>query len=335
MIDYRHSDETSDFLRSIIDGAPYGIIALASNGTIRIANEQAMLLLDTQTKASEYINQDASLALVRWSSLRSAILDSLNHNSQGFDIEDVMLNGRHLAFRGRPIHRGLMVTIADISTIKESEINALNSLLEGQEQERKRLAREIHDGIGPILSTVKINLAGIEDDVETINHSLGEKFRKTNKMIDEAANELRAISHNLMPKLLSDFGLVEALETLCEKINDSKSPNIQFIHSGIKHRLDEGTELALYRISQELINNTLKHAQASKITLQVLQKQAHIQLMYEDDGVGFRQAKKTQGLGLTNIENRTKALSGEVIVDSRPGKGMTATIEIPLNGSKS
>jgi signal transduction histidine kinase len=225
----------------------------------------------------------------------------------------------------------MIVTIDDITSIKEAEYNALNSLLEGQEYERKRLAREIHDGIGPILSTLKMNLANIEGDVENLIPELREKFKKSYEMIDEASNDLRSISHNLMPKVLSDFGLVEALETFCEKINVTINLEIDFINTGLSERLDVVTELGLYRITQELVNNTLKHAKANKITIQLIKRENTIQLMYEDNGIGFDSIMASDGMGLFNIENRTKALAGRVTVDSQKNNGMTAIIEIPLS----
>lgn len=331
MNDHKSFAGSKNFLLAIIEGAPYGIIAIDPQGIITIANAQALLHLDLGVAVQDVLHTNILDVLGDMDELTKQIHKSLARGRTGFDLEEFYRKGKYLALRGRKMEEGMIITIADISSIKESEHMAMNALLEGQEQERKRLAREIHDGIGPILSTVKMNLSGIEDEIETLNHSLGEKFRKSYNMIDEAANDLRSISHNLMPKLLSDFGLVEALETHCEKINDTRGIAVDFIHSGKVGRLDMVTELALYRISQELINNTLKYAMAKKITLQLIKRDSNIQLMYEDDGQGFNHKKVHKGLGLMNIENRTKALAGEVVIDSQPGKGMTATIEIPSN----
>ncbi|MEQ6119833.1 PAS domain-containing sensor histidine kinase [Reichenbachiella sp. MALMAid0571] len=320
-----------DFLLSMIEEAPYGIIAIDLMGNITIANAQSLEQLGLEYSIDELTGMKILEVIDEIDELKTKVDHCLTKKRKQFDIEEVFYNGKYLTFRGRKIHNGMIVTIADISSIKEAKHAALNSLLEGQEQERKRLAREIHDGIGPILSTLKMNLANIEGDVETISHELGDKFRKSYEMIDEAANDLRSISHNLMPRVLSDFGLIEALETLCEKIDETKGIEVSFINSGWHERLDEVTELALYRIGQELINNTLKYAQAKKITLQVIRRDLNIQLMYEDDGKGFLPELVSKGIGLMNIENRAKALAGEVIIDSHPGRGMTATVEIPLN----
>ena len=329
--DKEHIDN-HEFLLSVIEEAPYGLIAIDLDGVITIANDQSLQLLNLENSAAELAGMNIVEVIAEIEAVKTKVSNCLNKKRKKFDLEEVFYNESYLTFRGRKIHNGMIITIADISTIKEAKHAALSSLLEGQEQERKRLAREIHDGIGPILSTLKMNLSNIEGDVENLSHELGDKFRKSYEMIDEAANDLRSISHNLMPKVLSDFGLIDALETLCEKINDTKGIEVSFINSGLYERLDEVTELALYRIAQELINNTLKYAQANKITLQIIRRELNIQLMYEDDGKGFSPEMVSQGIGLMNIENRAKALAGEVVIDSHPERGMTATIEIPLNG---
>lgn len=331
MITNRGFTETNDFLLSVIGGAPYGIIAIDLEGNITIANSQALSHLDLKMKVSDLVELEILDIVVELEELKIKIENCLTRGRKDFDIEEIHHHGKYLAFKGRKILDGMILSISDITSIKESKYAALNSLLEGQELERKRLAREIHDGIGPILSTVKMNLSSIESDVQNTNHHLEEKFRKSYQMIDEAADDLRSISHNLMPKVLSDFGLVDALETLCEKIDETKSVNVHYIHTGLTDRLDEVTELGLYRICQELINNSLKYAQAKKITLQLTKRESGIQLMYEDDGKGFYTDAVRHGIGLLNIDNRAKALTGLFTLDSQPGKGMTATIEIPLN----
>ena len=331
MINTNDFTANHDFLLSLIAGVPYGIIAIDLQGYITIANTRSIKLLDLPYKVNDLVEQEILPVLNEVDELRTEIESCLKKGRRDFDIEELAHAGKYLNCRGRKILDGMIITMADITQIKESEYLALNALLEGQEQERKRLAREIHDGIGPTLSTLKMNLAHMEGDISGPEANLTEKFKKSYQMIDEVADDLRSISHNLMPKVLSDFGLVAALETLCEKIDATKSIKVVFIHNGIDKRLSEAVELGLYRISQELINNTLKYAEAKKINLQLLKRDGSLQLMYEDDGKGFYPDLISSGIGLTNIENRTKALAGEVILDSQPGRGMTATIEIPLN----
>jgi signal transduction histidine kinase len=320
-----------DFLTSVIEGAPYGIISIDRKGYITISNSLAVDFLGLKIMTDNSQELPILESIDQLTELHEQIRKGIKNGFKDFDLEEIGYRNKYLTIRGRGIKNGIMITIADITSVKDAEHSALNLMLEGQELERKRLAREIHDGIGPILSAVKMNLANIEDEVENLNHSLGDKFRKSYKMIDEAANDLRSISHNLLPKVLSDFGLVEALETLCEKVDTLKNVEVTFMNSGLVKRLDEIIELGLYRISQELINNSLKHAKAKKITLQLIKREKNLQLMYEDNGLGFNIKSVNQGIGLMNIENRAKALSGDLIIDSYPEKGMTATLEIPID----
>lgn len=322
--------DSDDFLLSILGNAPYGIIALDWNGQITIANSLSQELLSISTPIDDLIDRKVFEVIKAPTELVSELSACLDSKVKELDIDSIFYEGRYLTFSGRLINDGIILTINDVTSIKEAEFEVLNSMLEGQEIERKRLAREIHDGIGPILSTLKLNLANIEGDLNSISPELVEKFRYSYEIIDEAAQDLRNISHNLMPKVLDDFGLKEALMTLCEKIQTSKKIQVDFLAPSLKTRLDVVTELGLYRISQELINNTLKHAHASNISLQILIDQNSLRLLYEDNGVGFKPELVNSGIGLMNIESRTKALAGELIIESKKDKGMTALVEIPI-----
>jgi PAS domain S-box-containing protein len=323
--------ETHDFLLSLIGSVPNGIIAIDLEGYVTIANTQAIRILGLGMSVNELVEQEILNVLHEIEELRDTIHNCLAKGRRAFDLEEVHFKNKYLACRGRKIIDGLIITVSDITSIKESEINALNSMLQGQEQERKRLAQEIHDGVGPVLSTIKMSLANIEGAFESTDQQLSAQFRKSYQMIDEVASDIRAISHNLLPKVLIDFGLSEALQTICEKVEDARQLKVDFINTGFDERLSEDAELGLYRVCQELMNNTLKYAEASKITVQLIKRQELIILMYEDDGKGFYPDAVSEGIGMMNIHHRIKALAGEVVIDSQPGRGMTATIHIPIN----
>jgi signal transduction histidine kinase len=316
-----------ELMFSVLENTPFGIIILNSEGKIHWVNAQAISFLDIKYPSDELLRMEISGIIREPKELLSPIYDHI----KSFDVEGVFYNDRYLTFRGRVISGGMIITIADITNIKLSEFMSLNSMLAGQETERKRLAREIHDGIGPQLSTIKMKLAGIQSDLQNLPEEIKNQFTKSYGLIDEVADDLRSISHNLLPKVLIDFGLQEALESLIDKIHGTKNIKIYFIASLPEKRLHHSFELGIYRICQELINNTLKHANARKITLQLIQVDKLMRLTYEDDGLGFVRSRKNQGLGLMNIESRVKAFGGELNIDSHPGKGMTTTIEIPLN----
>lgn len=263
--------------------------------------------------------------------LHQQIERCLTRGRADFEIDRIQYENKYLSFQGKKILGGMVITIADVTAAIDGEQKVLNSIIEGQEQERKRLAQEIHDGIGPMLSTIKMALANIESDLKESEPALLKKFEKTYAIIDEVANDLRSVSHNLMPKALADFGLVASIESLCDKVDHTKDLSVKFIDSMQEYRLEKLKEFGLYRIVQELINNTLRHAKARNITLQLIKRANTVQLMYEDDGQGFRQERFSYGLGLTNIESRAKALGGDVVIDSLPERGMTAAVEIPID----
>ncbi|MDW3197621.1 MAG: PAS domain-containing sensor histidine kinase [Cytophagales bacterium] len=330
MIQRQDFTETNDFLLSLIGSAPYGIIAIDLEGFVTIANTQAIECLGLKTSVQELVDMEILEVVQGMEELTNEIRKCLTKGRNDFDLEEVSYLDKYLTFRGRKILGGMVITIADITSVKLSEQEILHSLLQGQEQERRRLAQEIHDGIGPSLSTIKLNLANIESDLQQIDPSRLENFRASYQMIDEVANDLRSISHNLLPKVLLDFGLLEALDTLIERIRERKTIAIEFLNPAKDLNLSKTTELGLYRIIQELINNTLKYAEATKITLQLVKHESTVLLTYEDDGKGFDPHVARKGIGLFNIHNRTLALGGEDEIHSQPGRGMSATIEVPI-----
>lgn len=218
--------------------------------------------------------------------------------------------------------------IRDKAIIDQHELH-LHAIIEGEEKERGRLARELHDGLGQMLSTVKLNISSLDGNV--INQK--EKQLNTSlSLIDDACNELRNISHNLMPGALIKLGLIAALKEFTDKINHSGALNIHLQAHGIENRLSSSVETGLYRIIQELLSNIVKYAQAKNVTLQLIKDEKLLTTMIEDDGVGFDvlSVEKSNGIGWKNIKSRVQFLSGSFDVDSHPGRGTTVTIEIPV-----
>jgi signal transduction histidine kinase len=150
-------------------------------------------------------------------------------------------------------------------------------------------------------------------------------------LISEAVQDVRRLLLNLSPGVLEDFGYATAVEGLVNKINQTKQPHFNLVIFGIHQRLQKDYELALYRITQELINNILKHAEARQVSLQIGQRDAKIILLIEDDGRGFDVDSQKDGYGLHNLDIRTKLMNGTMTIDSQPGKGTSVLIEIPYN----
>jgi signal transduction histidine kinase len=212
----------------------------------------------------------------------------------------------------------------------EKKLLATQSVLVGQEEERKRIARELHDGIGVMLSTAKIQFSAIGED-ET-DKKVSDTFRKAQKMLDNAGKEVRRISHDMMPGVLSKFGLRDAIEDLFEEIRDTGKLDIRLTLKCSSERLPENLEIMLYRVVQEMLNNTIKHAKASRIDCTVTRKPQAIEIDYADDGIGFDEDALPQdkSLGLFGIRSRVDFLSGTVDIKSAKDKGTRFHILVPL-----
>ncbi|MCW3081969.1 tetratricopeptide repeat protein [Segetibacter sp.] len=213
---------------------------------------------------------------------------------------------------------------------KESKVIAMQSLVEGQEAERSRVARDIHDSLGSLLSIVKLRLSVLKKDHPQLAQN--DMFVSTLEILDETLPELRRITHNLAPEVLTKIGLKEAILEFCSKIKTANSLHVTVQLYGLEERLKPTIESSLFRIVQELLQNVLKHSGASEVILQINVREEHLTLTIEDNGQGFdvNELKNRQSLGLAAIENRAISLNGFFYIDSQKNVGTTATVEIPL-----
>ena len=211
---------------------------------------------------------------------------------------------------------------------EEKKLISARLLVEGQEKERKRIATELHDGLGVLLSATKMQFSAISD---TSPENRG-VIEKATRMLEQATSDVRKISHNMMPGLLTKLGFFEAVEGLFEDIGDSGSLNAVCTITGNPERLAENKEIMLYRIVQELVNNTLKYAQAGNIEIQIRVLPQMIEMIYSDDGIGFnfQQHLETETIGLQSIQSRVNFLNGTLIVKSNPGEGVKYSMQIPV-----
>ena len=210
---------------------------------------------------------------------------------------------------------------------EEKKLLAAKSLVEGQDEERKRIAKELHDGLGVLLSTTKMQFSALKDK-STENKPL---IDRATKLLEQAAGDVRKISHNMMPGLLTRFGLYEATEDLIEQLNETEELNATCKITGDTKRLPENTEIMLYRVIQEMVNNSLKHSEAKNILLNINIMQDHLDIQYSDDGKGFdvEEKFKSKSIGLNGIQSRVNFLSGEINIESSHGKGVNFYIKIP------
>jgi two-component system, NarL family, sensor kinase len=216
--------------------------------------------------------------------------------------------------------------------INEQEVKSYNAMIEGQEEERSRIATDLHDRLGSLLSTIKLLFNSLDSKIDLAQEENRNQYKKANELLDESVVEVRRISHNLSTGMVISFGLVTALQELTESINDSQLIKCKLLVYGMEERLEQKIEIGVYRIIQELINNILKHAKANKIIIQINKIESSINITVEDDGIGFdpKLKQKYSGMGLKNLEKRASQLNGSFHIDSQPGEGTISVIEIPI-----
>jgi two-component system NarL family sensor kinase len=208
---------------------------------------------------------------------------------------------------------------------------ASKAVLEAEEKERKRIAEDLHDGIGQMMSAAKMNLSAIENELVFKTPDQKLKFERIIGLIDESCREVRNVSHHMMPHVLVNAGLGAALKEFTDKV-DNTVLEIELYHEGLQERLDMNVEAILYRVIQECVNNVIKHAAASHLTISLIKDADGLSATIEDNGIGFDAGKKNghEGMGLKNIRTRIEYLKGSVDFDTRPGNGTLVAIHIPL-----
>jgi len=215
---------------------------------------------------------------------------------------------------------------------KDSQIKAMESMLMGQEAERNRIGKDLHDSLGAMLSTIKLQMSASQG--KEIN-GISPAMKKAKEMIDDACEEVRKISRDMMPITLSKYGLHTALEELIEKYTFDGGPTVIYQAFGINRISDKDLDLFVFRIVQELVNNSIKHAKAQEIIIQINYLEDLMMITVEDDGEGFAYNQtQYQGMGLKNVEYRAQYLKGKFSVDSTPGNGTIMVVEIPTKAIK-
>ena len=228
---------------------------------------------------------------------------------------EVFILGYGLSLKAAAIDKKLMQTLIENQQIVETE--------------RSRLAKDLHDGLGGLLSGIKLTLNSVADKVPEKNTAL---FTRVGNQLDTAIREMRRVAHNMMPEALLKFGFGEAIQDYCDGINESNLVKMKYTQIGSLQGLTQSAEIVLYRIVQELTNNALKHAVAKNIFIQITKHLRGITVTVEDDGNGFDTAAVSagKGQGLKNVQARIDYLKGSYDIRSEKGNGTSINIEIPV-----
>lgn len=214
---------------------------------------------------------------------------------------------------------------------KQQQVASLQSMINGQETERTRIARDLHDGMGGILSTVKMHYSTLSQDTPLIRDN--PLYKKTLDLINEVSDQLRTVAHNMMPEVLMKVGLIEALRDFCNNVSSSKRLTVKLQSYGMEKRLSSSTEINLFRIIQELVNNVIKHADATEAIIQINRQGNNLNVIIEDNGRGFdtSEAEAKRSMGMSTVKSRVNYLNGRLTIDSKEGIGTTVMIDMVLD----
>jgi two-component system NarL family sensor kinase len=222
------------------------------------------------------------------------------------------------------------VKIDELET--EKLLTATAAVLKGEEQERSRLAKDLHDGLGGMLSGIKHSLSSMKENL-IMTPDNAQAFERSIDMLNSSISEMRRVAHNMMPEMLVKYGLDTALKEFCSEMKASGAVNINYQAIGMDNaNIDQTVSVTIYRIAQELINNAIKHGKANDVLVQLHlhQQEKLLALTVEDDGIGFdvNSLKESKGIGWRNIQSRVNFLQGKSDVRSEPGNGTSIMIEI-------
>jgi len=283
-----------------------------------VANESYLKAIkELETKYETEKKQNEILSLSEENLLKETTIAKKNSW-----IQTLSIGGISLAILGA----SLFVFFRQKSRL--SQQNAVFAAMAQTEiREQHRIARDLHDSIGVMLAAVKNQLSGLHPE----NKKEQEQLKKSQQLLNRTADETRRIAHNMMPEELTKFGLINALESLLESIASEKKIETDFVHYGLEERLNPIKELHIYRIVQELFQNIQRHAKAKYGSLQLTKHPDELNLLVEDDGVGFETNNDSnEGLGLKNIISRVNFLKGTMKIDSSKGTGTSININIPM-----
>ncbi|MBC8112178.1 MAG: tetratricopeptide repeat protein [Verrucomicrobia bacterium] len=220
---------------------------------------------------------------------------------------------------------------------QERQMLAADSILKGQEEERTRLAKDLHDGLGGMLSGVKMALSSFSNTLfmkgnQILPEESAQRLDRAVAMLDNSIQELRLVARNLMPESLLRFGLKDALQDFTQNISQSGELTVDYQTFGLEIRLEQNIEIIVFRIVQELLNNVIKHASASQVLVQLVQEANRLSVTVEDNGKGFDTStlETAKGIGWTNIQSRVDYLKGKLDIDTQTGKGTSVHIDLPV-----
>lgn len=216
--------------------------------------------------------------------------------------------------------------------LKDYELHSIDLMLEGQEKERQRIANDLHDNLGSMLAALKLNFENLKLRKNELQGEENKLYERTDELIEEAYQKVRRLAHAKNAGVFANEGLIPAIKKLAEKLSIPGKLQIQVIAFGFTERLENALEIAIFRTIQELSTNVIKHSNASEATIHLTNHEDNINIIIEDNGIGFNRTaiKTADGMGLQTIQKKITQLGGTLTIDATPGKGTTIIIDIPI-----
>ena len=330
---------SKNYFNNIFNAVSDIIFIMEKNGKMHDINEAGYQLLGYCPKGSEEINMfnlfqnknDLAQFQKRLEKFDSVVNMRTKLNDKNGKAIECMISANKMEDKGVGV-TGYQGIIKDMTQEKEIENLVIRTIVDTQEKERERFARDLHDSIGQQLSGIKFFLATLKKMGSISGKKHDELLSESEEAINRAVVDLRSVCFNLMPRALESFGLTHAVPELCKKIEAQGSLLFNISISKKFPALNKSLEIAIFRIVQEFINNSIKHGKATKVGIKMKNSPQTIYVTLQDNGVGFNKnaLDKFEGMGLKNVRSRVGSYNGEVVINSAVSKGTSYRLTIPL-----
>jgi PAS domain S-box-containing protein len=333
---YNKLEENEKKYRAIFANSNDSIYILNHNGEIIEANQSLSNLLTAKdkpfdlTSLNQLIKEKYPVLLNKPLELSKATDNSISEIELKTEVGDnkvIELNCNHISYNDNDY---ILSVVRDISLRRTFEKKIVEAIILTQEEDQGKYARELHDGLGPLLSTLKMHFEWIADPNNTANKD--KIIQHSIHVIDNAIRSVKEIANNLSPHILQRFGLINAINSYIEYIKETSTIDFT-VSSNLKEKISGNTEIILYRIILECINNSIKHSEAKKIILKFNKQKQNLNINYSDNGKGFNVTKalaEGKGMGLFNMQNRIKHLGGEFKIVSNANVGTDISINLTI-----
>jgi PAS domain S-box-containing protein len=270
--------------------------------------------------------------------IKKEISENLKQKNTGFDVwtqvsktgEKIIaeISGTEIFYEGRVLR---LVIANDITEQKKAEERAISAIVEGEERERQRIAKELHDGLGQYLTASNMNLTSVYEDLKNIPAGLSRAFETGLEFLNHAISETRNISQNLLPKAIQDYGLELAAESLVNHLSNNNEIEFHFYKNLGGVKISDKIQINLYRILQEGLNNAIRHGKPKKIDVQLVYSDGEILMTIEDNGIAFDPKNmKNEGIGIRSMKTRAGAMSASFDILSSENRGTIISVVVPI-----